>query len=126
MLPRQERLRRHGEFKGVYERGRSYAHRALVLFVLTEQRGVRVGFSVPGRLGGAVVRNKVRRRLRAAYRAVRPEIPEGWHLVVLARAASRDLGVDELTRVLRELVQRARGLEASEHEGGGQSRSHGG
>jgi len=107
MLPKQERLTGHGEFRRVYATGWSCANRPLVLYVLREQRGRRVGFAVPRRIGGAVERNRVRRRLREAYRLVRDEVPGDWHMVLLARGPCRQMKVADLAEAVRELVGRA-------------------
>lgn len=108
MLPRKERLARSGEFREVYARGRSYANEALVLWVLPGKRDTKAGFRVSRRIGKAVLRNRVRRRLREAYRQLRETIPSGWYLVVVARDRCREMGMLELKKALRELVGRAR------------------
>ena len=56
-------------------------------------RGVnRVGYTVSTRLGHAVVRNRVRRRLREIYRLNSPALKDGWDIVVVAR--SRAVGAE--------------------------------
>ena len=61
-------LKRNKEFRVVYGRGRSAAAKNLVLFVLKRRGGgTRPGFSISKKIGGAVTRNKVRRRLKAMY-----------------------------------------------------------
>ncbi len=69
----------------------------------------RFGFAVSKRLGGAVQRNLVRRRLREAARlaAARP----GWDIVVIARVPAARASFHELRAALEQLLRRARILE---------------
>ena len=72
----------------------------------------RLGLSVSRKVGVAVKRNAVRRRLREIFRSVAPGVPAGLDLVVSVRAAAVDADFDELNQeflaALRKLnVQRA-------------------
>jgi len=107
VLPRQERLTRSGEFTEVYRSGRRYAGIGLAVYVLPGKTHTRVGFRIPRRVGTAVVRNRVRRRLREAYRQVRGEIPGGWHVVIVVREQGTEMGMLELREALRGLLRRA-------------------
>lgn len=53
---------------------------------------VRVAFSTPRRIGSAVVRNRLRRQLREAFRARATLIPDGWYLVSVERPVDDDWG----------------------------------
>lgn len=66
----------------------------------------RFGFAVGKRVGKAVVRNKVKRRLRAAVGQLRPT--GGWDVLITARAPAATVGYDELVRALADLFVRAR------------------
>jgi ribonuclease P protein component len=81
--PREARLVRRGEFDAVYRAGkrRSSSH-FTVFFRANELSQSRFGFSIKKALGGAVVRNRIRRRLREIVRCHRLEIPSGWDIVI--------------------------------------------
>lgn len=69
-LPKQSILRKNKEFQHVYQHGRSYANRMMVLYVFPQSKmqSRKVGFAAGKKLGNAVVRNRVKRLLREAYR----------------------------------------------------------
>ena len=76
--PRDIRLLRHADFERVYKQGRRHFSASITVFYLFRQRdataaqGLRIGFTVSRALGGAVQRNRMRRRLREAVRLSRP------------------------------------------------------
>ena len=114
MLPAESRMRHKAEFDLTARRG-SRAGRRLLTGHLLVQAGEtaqppRVGFVVSKAVGNAVVRNKVRRRLRSVLRGYLPTLPGGSLLVVRAHpqaAAARqaDLAA-ELDLVLSTLMRR--------------------
>jgi ribonuclease P protein component len=115
---RDQRLRNSRDFSAVHRRGKSYANDLLVLRCLrTDGSETRFGFAVGKKLGGAVVRNRVKRRLRAA--TANATFAPGWDVVVIARplAASRDFAA--LSSGLFALLKKARLLVADAGEGGG-------
>ena len=120
-FPKAARLTRATEFRRVKDRGRSWGGRFLVLGVLPDaappdaaDRWARVGFITSKRVGGAVTRNRVRRRLREIVRRHRPALRAGVWLVVIARhtaakAASAELEADWLRLARRASILTAPG-----------------
>ncbi len=86
-LPTTRCLRRHGDFQRVKKEGRSQAGRSVVLNVLNTGTGEpwRCAFITSAKIGGAVQRNQVRRRLREIIRSVGDQIPDGCWIVTIAR-----------------------------------------
>jgi ribonuclease P protein component len=108
MLKKQYRLRSRRDFKQVYSRGRSHVHPALVLYVRPRREGpARFGFSVSKKVGKAVVRNRVKRRLREAARAILPELSRTADAVVVARTRVKDASAAEVREILCELLRKA-------------------
>jgi ribonuclease P protein component len=108
LYPREARLVRRGDFDAVYRAGkrRSSSH-FTVFFRANELPQSRFGFSIKKALGGAVVRNRIRRRLREVVRCHRLEIPAGWDIVIhpkssVARAEFATLTAD-LLRLLKSV-----------------------
>lgn len=67
----------------------------------------RVGVTVSKKLGGAVVRNRVRRRLREVYRLNEHRFAPGWDIVVVARSRCVSAGFESLTRAYLSLAEKA-------------------
>lgn len=73
-FPRTGRLLRHSDFERVYKQGRRHFSHHMTVFYLRRNEGenLRIGFTVSRALGGAVDRNRMKRRLREAARATWP------------------------------------------------------
>ena len=107
-FPREARLVRRGEFDAVYRGGkrRSSSH-FTVFFRANELPQGRFGVSIKKALGGAVVRNRIRRRLREIVRCHRAEIPTGWDIVIHPKSAVAKAPFAALTTDLLRLLQSA-------------------
>ena len=101
-------LKRNKQFRQVYRKGKSVACRELVLIYAKNRSDmVHVGFSVGKKLGNSVVRNRVKRRLREAFRPNLPLLLPGFDLIVIARDAARDAPFSSLAHSLRYLLRKA-------------------
>ena len=76
----------------------------------------RFGFSVSKAVGGAVVRNRVKRRLREAARG--QEVQQGWDLVLAARRGAGTADFHSLRRSMTGLLRRARVLDRKSPDAG--------
>ena len=86
-------LKKNSDFRRLYSRGKSVVTPYLVVYCRRNRGGEnRLGYTVSTRLGHAVVRNRVRRRLREIVRLNAPALKQGWDLVIVAR--SRSVGAD--------------------------------
>jgi ribonuclease P protein component len=88
-VQRRHRLSRSRDFDAVYRRGRSVSTRFLVLywFPRDDEGEPRLGIAVPKGSGSAVERNRVKRRLREAWRVRIGQVPAGRDYVLIARPA---------------------------------------
>jgi ribonuclease P protein component len=100
------RLRGRRAFDEVFRRGRAYSDDLLVVRVLPSGLPYnRFGFVAGKRVGKAVVRNKVKRRLREGIRLL--ELRPGWDIVVIARPAAAAADYHTLKRSALRLLSRA-------------------
>ena len=107
-MPAYPTLRRRTDFTAVVRGGTLRSSRLLVLRALaTDAPVTRIGLATPATIGGAVQRNRVRRRLRELVRARYGEMGAGWDLLVIARpeAATADFG--DLREALGALLRQA-------------------
>ncbi|MHB8413391.1 MAG: ribonuclease P protein component [Candidatus Acidiferrales bacterium] len=101
-LPREWRLVRRSEFEAVYREGRRRSSATFLIFL--RANGLprdRFGMSVKKALGNAVVRNRIRRRIREVLRLHREEILPGWDVVI---HPSRSVATLEFTKLEAELL----------------------
>ncbi|HEY2343048.1 MAG TPA: ribonuclease P protein component [Chthoniobacteraceae bacterium] len=104
------RLTRAPEFQKLRREGASFHGKYFVLSVLTNLPGVgapRAGFITSRKVGGAVVRNRVRRRLREIFRAAQPRLARGVWLVLVARQHAARASFRQLEAEWRQLARRS-------------------
>lgn len=97
-------LKENHIFRRLYAKGDSCANRYLALYCRKNPLGKnRVGITVSAKLGCAVVRNRVRRRLREIYRLHEDRFLPGYDLVVVARARAISAKYDQLEQAYLSL-----------------------
>lgn len=100
------RLKQRRDFTRVYQRGKSKPGKNLVLcYRKTGLPRYRVGFTVSKKVGNAVVRNKVRRRLREMCRLKGDMFPPGYDFVIIARPSGKYRTYNELYAELQRLIK---------------------
>lgn len=89
-FPKSARLSHASEFARLKREGRSLHGKLMVLSLLKAEPDTetRIGIITSRRVGGAVSRNRVRRRLREVVRATRPHLARGFWLVLIARQSA--------------------------------------
>jgi ribonuclease P protein component len=94
---KRTRLTDSPDFERVYRQGTAYRGKLFSVHAFPNEFGTpRLGLSVSRRVGNAVMRNTVRRRLREVFYSVLPEIPSNLDLVVSARPAAAEATFQEL------------------------------
>ncbi len=110
-------LTRNVDFQRVYDGGKAWAGREVVVRALPNELGLtRYGFAVGRRVGNAVIRNKVKRRLREILR--QQTLRTGWDIILIARASAVPADYKSLEKSVANLLIKA-GLSLGEHEGVG-------
>ena len=113
-MNRRHRLSRSRDFDAVYRQGRSVSTRFLVLYWFSRDEdgeGPRLGLAVPRAVGTAVVRNRIKRRLRELFRERSSELPQDHDYVLVVRPglaeAAESRGFDWLRERVDEILGKA-------------------
>ncbi|MCL5283808.1 MAG: ribonuclease P protein component [Armatimonadetes bacterium] len=124
MLGKEFRLRRRGDFKRVYAQGSSVVTQWLVIYALLRNEGSpRFGFSISKRLGKAVVRNRLKRRLSEAVKSIGATSGPPRDYVIIARSGVKDRAFSDICYAVRNGFSRIekRAKTASRNEDGSES-----
>lgn len=108
-MEKKLRLKSNRDFRNTYDKGKSFANKYLVIFF--RKNGLdnsRLGVAVTKKLGNSVIRNKVKRRIREAYRLNNHRIKEGFDIVILSRVGAKDVGYKEIESALLHLLKLAK------------------
>jgi ribonuclease P protein component len=102
------RISTRADFSRVYREGRRYPGELLVVYVRPTDVGRRVGVTAGRRLGGAVVRNRAKRRLREAFRRIEPRLREHGDVVLVARGAAATAPFEDIMHEMEALCAAGR------------------
>lgn len=101
-------LTENRDFLRLYKRGRSCVAPGLVMYYARNRLGInRFGITTGRKLGKAVHRNRAKRIIREAYRALEPGLPSGYDFVFVARVRTLAMKSDELCRAMAGLFGNA-------------------
>ncbi len=97
-------LKKNDDFRNVYKKGKSFANRYLVMYVLENHTDKnRLGISVSKKVGNSVVRHRVTRLVRESYRLHENIFNSGLDIVVVARNNASSAGYSEVESALLHL-----------------------
>ncbi len=99
------RLRKRKDFAQVYRRGKSFANRQLILYHQSG-RGLKVGISISKKHGNAVLRNRLKRRLRECLRPLLKGLKAGRYILI-AREGAGEMDFAALAFSLSHVIRRA-------------------
>lgn len=123
-FPKRDRLTRPGEFNRVYENGRKYVGRFMVLWVLTPgEQHLRLGVVAGRKTGESVARSRAKRRLRELFRTRRDGLTGHADLVLVARRPLVKAPWPDIIREFERLVRKA-GLSSGRRAGTDETDEH--
>lgn len=100
-------LKKNGDYRRVYSRGKSVADRHLVLYFLANSLEIcRFGFTISKKVGNAVTRNRIRRLFREVCRLNAEKFPGGFDFVLLARRDIVGLHYEQVEESALKLLKR--------------------
>ena len=107
-MKRAVTLKENHEFRRLYQKGASAVSGPMVIYCRKNKLGHnRLGITVSVKLGGAVVRNRARRRLREVYRLNEGSFLPGYDIVVVARSKAASADFQTLTQAYLSLAGKA-------------------
>ena|SRR5690349_21504027 len=104
-FPKRVRLLRSTDFRQVYGQGRKVSGRCFVAFcaAIPDVAGPRIGFTTPRALGSAVVRNRIKRRVREAVRLRLARLNPRWSIVINPRRHAAEAPFGQLEEEVERL-----------------------
>lgn len=107
-MEKKHRLRKNTEFKRAYVKGKNYWNRNFKLYVKKNDLNyTRFGIVVTKKLGKAVVRNKIKRRIREINKDLLPYINSGHDIVLIPKKNTVDLSYEELKKSVEHIYNLA-------------------
>ncbi|MGN1227195.1 MAG: ribonuclease P protein component [Christensenellales bacterium] len=86
MLKRKNRLTKNRHFQYIYKKGsKVYSKNLYIVYATTKIKPCKIGVVVSNKVGKAVYRNKVKRRIRAVLNEMLPEIKNGYNYILVAK-----------------------------------------
>ena len=100
-------LKKNHEFRRLYNKGKSAASQCVVVYCRRNGKTEnRLGLTVSTKIGGAVQRNRIRRRLKEIYRLNEHTLRSGYDVVIVARTRSRYAGYKEIETSVLSLFRK--------------------
>jgi ribonuclease P protein component len=114
-MQRKLRLRKREDFNRIYRQGRSFANSQFVVYWRKhpETERFRLGVSASGKLGGAVVRNRMRRMVKEIVRHHAHRLEEGTDLILIVRKPALSLSYWEMEKSVLHVLRKAGLLKGS-------------
>ncbi len=96
-----ESLKKNSDFQKVYKRGKSYANKYLIVYIIKNDLEInRLGISVSKKVGNSIIRHRVTRLIRESYRLQEGYFQCGFDIVVVARVGVRGRSYHEVESAL--------------------------
>jgi len=107
MLPKDYRLKDKRDFRRGYQKGRNMVYPCFVLYYRRSINPTyRVGFSVSKKIGGAVIRNKIKRRFREICRLMPEYFIPGFDYIFVVRLSAKNISRLELSNQIKTALKR--------------------
>ena len=102
-----QRLKKNWEFKRVYRNGRTVVSRNIVLYYCPNGHEYnRIGFSISKKVGKSVIRNRIRRVYKEAFKAVDKYLVKGYDIILIARKPAVDASFRQASKELYNLCRK--------------------
>lgn len=117
MLEKKHRLTKRKEFNYIFKKGKAFSTKLFVLnYSPTKLPTFKVGFSVSKKIGNAVVRNKVKRRMREALRSMQEEVNSQHNYIFVARKGIELATFEEIKNSIYFSLEKSRLLKQENND----------
>lgn len=101
-----ETLKKNSDFKKIYSKKKSFANRLLVMYIAENGTDtIRLGVSVSKKVGNSIVRHRLARLIREAFRLNSNYVRKGYDIIVVARADLKDKNYNETESAMVHLLK---------------------
>lgn len=99
-----ESIKKNSDFQHIYQSGKSYANRYLVMYVVESEKScTRLGISVSKKVGNSVVRHRVKRLIKESFRLNLEQFKTGYDIIVIARSTAKGKNYSDISSALLHL-----------------------
>lgn len=106
-MKKTDTLKKNFEFVRIYKKGKFFAGRYIVAYVLKNRFGLRrLGITANKKVGKSVRRNRMKRLIRESYRLLEDFIPAGLDIVFVARGTETEIGFAEIHKEMKFLLKK--------------------
>ena len=110
-MNKHQRIKKNKEFQHVFKKGKSFANRQFIVYVLKEEQPeFRLGLSVSKKVGNAVARNRIKRYIRQTFLELKEELLPNADYIIIARPQAATLDFHESKKSLEHVLKIARAL----------------
>lgn len=101
-------IKSNNDYRRIYRLGRSYVDKNIVIYVFNNKKGnLRYGITTSKKIGKAVLRNRCKRIIRAAYFSLYDEIKPGYDFIFVARGRTPQLKSTDIYKSMKNLLNKA-------------------
>jgi len=106
-MNKRQRIKKDKEFQQVFKNRKSFANRQFIVYIYRKEQQLefRVGLSVSKKVGNAVVRNKLKRRIKEVNRMYLPNLKKGYDLIFIPKKNAVDLSFAELESAIKHIYR---------------------
>jgi ribonuclease P protein component len=106
-MKKELRIKRNKDFQAAFQKGRSFANRQFVVYVLgkEDQESFRIGLSVSKKIGNAVTRNQIKRYIRQSIFELKDQLQTGNDYVIIARKPVSEMDFFEVKKSLIHVLK---------------------
>ena len=108
MLKKVNRLRKKYQYQYIYKAGKFVSEKAVAIhYVPSKTKNIKIGFAVTKKIGHAIKRNLIRRRLREIARSQLPSLKQNYNIIFVAKEAILETDFEILKQQIINLLKRA-------------------